>query len=206
MACVKIAKCFAWLFALCGIVLMLGTAVICFASMDSSVKILENPDGAIACSEQLQKSLQSGDLTQVGQLLYGQPNLGAEGTPENACTARLWEAWRGSITLKYSRLYLRDGELGRDGEITVLDVSKVTADMQRRAKTLLQTQLDALEEGDQLSVQERDQILLKALEETLQKDAAYQTREISVKLVFRDGKWWVVPDAAFLKALSGFAE
>jgi len=29
------------------------------------------------------------------------------------------------------------------------------------------------------------------------------TREVTVKLINRDGKWWVVPDQALLQALSG---
>lgn len=203
MAYVKIARFFAVIFALAGIVLMLGTSIICFASIHSSAKILENPDGAVACSEGFRQSLQAGNLTEASGWIYGRPDLGAEGIPEDACAARLWEAYLGSISLDYSRMYLLDGDLGRDGELTVLDVSKVTEGMQRRAKAMLEEKA-ASAEGEQLSQQQREQILLQALEEALREDRAYLTRDVSVKLVFRDGAWWAVPDSVFVSTLTGF--
>ena len=49
------------------------------------------------------------------------------------------------------------------------------------------------------------QILAEALEQSLVQDAKTVTREVKIKLVNRDGSWWVVPDQALLQALAGVA-
>ena len=45
--------------------------------------------------------------------------------------------------------------------------------------------------------------LQDALGEAIEEDARMETVEFTVNLVWRDNKWWVVPDAALLSALSG---
>ena len=49
------------------------------------------------------------------------------------------------------------------------------------------------------------QILNEALQQSLTQDAHTVTLEVTVKLVDRDGGWWVVPEQALLQALTGLA-
>lgn len=193
-----------WIFAVAGTILLVGAILLCFASKDSSTKILENPEGAIACSDRLQACLEAGDLDGVGKLLYGTPDLGAAGTPEDPCAARLWQAYCESLSLTYHRLCLVDGELCREGELTVLNVAGVTEGMQRRARAALAGQSSG-EEGETAPPDSRE-ILMNALEDALREDGETIRKDVSVKLIFRDGQWWAIPDGTFWKTLTTFGQ
>lgn len=207
----KVARFFAVIFAVAGIVLMLGSTVICFASMNSSVKILEYPDDAVACSDDLCAALTAGDYAAMETLLYGQPSLGADAVPGDVCTEKLWEAFRTGIHFEYtSKLYLLDADLARDAQISVLDVAAITAQLETRVKALLEekartaedpsTVLDA--DGGYLP-QVVEEALPEALDQLLAGDPPRSTRNVTVKLIRRDDRWWAVPDQAFWKAISG---
>jgi hypothetical protein len=49
------------------------------------------------------------------------------------------------------------------------------------------------------------QILQEALDQSLRQDLQTVTRDITLKLVNRDGSWWIVPDQALMHALTGLA-
>ncbi|MBO7252160.1 MAG: hypothetical protein J6V25_06010 [Oscillospiraceae bacterium] len=208
----KVARFFSVIFAVLGVVLLLATVVISFASMNSTVKILENPEEALACSEQFQQLLNEGNYSDMAALVYGQPDLGMEGVPDDGYTAMLWDAFRQNISFAYTgKLYLLDSELARDGVITVLDLAAVTKSAQERADKLLQ-QTVANAADDDSSVYEADgtlkksvveQILQQALQQALEEDAAYVSWNVTVKLIRREGKWWAIPDRNFFEALSG---
>lgn len=207
----KVAKIFAVVFAVAGIVLMLGTAVVCFASLNAPVKILENPDGAVTCSEELAQALNEGSFAAAGARMYGQPDLGVGDVPADGYSGLLWQSFCDSISLSYtSRLYLLDADLARDGTIRVLDVSYVTEQVQLKAKALLEQKQSQAEDPAALYDETGyfrqelvEEALQTALRQVLQEDPAYVTKDVTVKLIFRDETWWAVPDQALLQAISG---
>lgn len=206
----KIARFFAVIFAVLGIVLMLGTAILCFASTDATVKLTETPSGAVACSEQLAAALDCGDLMTAGSLLYGSPSLGAEGVSADGVNAMLWSAYLDTMSCELTgKLQLQDAEFARSGTITTLNMEALTAAVQLRAKELLEktvkeaTDMTALYDAENNFRQELiDQVVRDAVQEVLAKDPETTTREFTVKLISRDGQWWAVPDQQLLAALS----
>ena len=50
-----------------------------------------------------------------------------------------------------------------------------------------------------------ESILQQALQQCISQNDQNVILEVTVKLVNRDGAWWVVPDQALLHALSGLA-
>lgn len=207
----KIARFFAVIFAVAGIVVMLGSAVVCFASLDSSVKILEYPQEAAACSESLRDAVLAGDYAALQQLLYGEPQLGGSGAPQNPVSARIWEAFRTGLTFEYTgNLYLLDSQLSRDARIGVPDVSQLLERTEKVLQSLLNQKVLAAE--DPLSVRTPDgtyrntvvdQALPEALEQVLSEELPYITHTVTIQLTRRDDRWWVLPDQAFLTAISG---
>ncbi len=199
------------LFALAGTVLLVGAAVLCLSGLNAGVRIVELPQGAEDCAQAFQEALAAGDLDTTAALLYGQPDLGA-GTPEDAQTALVWEAFRGSLELQFSgSFYATDSGLFRDGELSVLDLSAVTASLEPLAQASLTAMAaeeedpSALYEEDQLREDVLQQVLLQALEQALEQPAQ-STYETTLQLLYQDGQWWIVPDQALLKALSGGLE
>lgn len=207
----KIARFFAIIFAVLGIVLMLGTTVISFACLNRPVGVLENPDQAQRCSEELQQYVNSGDFNAAAGMMYGQPSLGMDGVPQDACTAMIWEAYRSSVSFEYSgSLYLLDSELARDGALTVLDVPALMNSVQARTKNLLEQRIAAAQEeseiydGDgNLRGDVTQQILQEATRQAIDQDASYITQNVTVRVICRDDRWWILPDQTFLQTISG---
>ena len=198
----KVAKFFALLFALCGIVLMLGTTVLAFACMERPVHVLENPDNALRCSEELQQHLNNGDLAAAAGLMYGQPIFTAETAPRDAYTAMLWEAFCDSISFTYtSNLYLLDAELARDGVVTVMDVAAVMDEVQAKARALLAQQTTADGAADKTVT---EQVIRQVLQQVLEEDPACISRNVTIRLIRRNEAWWILPDQDFLNTITGF--
>jgi hypothetical protein len=42
-----------------------------------------------------------------------------------------------------------------------------------------------------------------AIADSIEQDACFKTVEVTVNLIWRDNKWWVLPDTALMSALSG---
>jgi len=64
---------------------------------------------------------------------------------------------------------------------------------------------DIYDENNNFRQELVETILEEALRQAMTQDAKTVTREVTVKLINRDGTWWTVPDQALLQALSGVA-
>lgn len=207
----KVARFFAVIFAVLGICLMLGSFVISFASMNSSVKILEYPQEADVCFDRFSDAVQSGDFAALEQLLYGQPSLGADIAPQDVYSAMVWDAFRENIRFAYTgNSYLLDYELARDASISVLDIPDLTQKLNSAVRASLQEKAVSAEDpallfGDDGNYKPEivEQVLQETLAQILQNKASYTTQNVTIKLIHRDDTWWAVPDQAFLKTISG---
>ena len=209
----KIARFFAAIFAVIGMLLMVGTAGLCFAGVNANVRVLETPKEAIACADALVRALDEGDLSAAAQLMYGQPDLGVKEEPSDPVSERLWEKYREEMACaSANKLYLKGSDFMRDVTITVLDVSSITGSVPARAKVLLEQQVAAATDMNQLYDAENnfrtelvDQVMQQALEQAIREDGRTVTVTGSVKVINRDGQWWAVPDQALLNALNANA-
>lgn len=209
----KIARFFAIIFAVLGFLLLIGSMGLCLFSLNAPVRILEMPQEAVTVSEAFGKALNEGDLTAAAELIYGQPDLGAEGTPADPETAAVWNAFLNSISFAYTgKCQPADTGLSRTAKITILDIAAVTEKLPERAQALVNEKIATAENVTEIydesgSFREElvPQILQQALAQCLSQDAGTVEREVTVKLIHRDGTWWVVPDQALLQALSGMA-
>ena len=207
----KVAKFFAVIFAVLGVVLMLGTAVVCFVSLDASVKLLETPAGAMECADNLADAINAGDYTEAGKLLYGQPDLGVDRAPSDAMGAVIWDAFLESLSFELSgKCYASDEGICRNGTITALHIPSVTENLQTRFRTLLTARVNTASDMAELYDDENNfrselvsEVLQEAVRQALNQDAQYVTYDVTLKLISRDGQWWVVPDDALLTAISG---
>lgn len=207
----KIARFLAVIFAVLGIVLMLGSGVVCFASLGSSVKILEYPQGAAACSESLREAVCAGDYAALEQLLYGNARLGGTDSADDPAAALIWEAFRSNMTLEYTgSLYLLDSQLSQDGKLTVVDVPKLLESMEQKVQELLNQKVLAAQDSARVraadgtyAAETVEEAIREAVSLVLQEELPHTTKHITVQLIHRDGRWWAVPDQAFFSAISG---
>ena len=96
--------------------------------------------------------------------------------------------------------------------MTALDIAGVMEKLPECAQTLVNQKIASAEnitevydESGSFREELGVQILQQALQQSLSQDAQTVTREVTVKLIHRDGTWWVVPDQALLQTLSGLA-
>lgn len=209
----KIARFFAGFFACIGVLLLAGSLAFLLMNQDAPVRVLEMPQEAVGCSDSFAQVLDDGNLKAASLLLYGQPDLGVEGIPGTLENSLLWEAFLSSITFEYTgKCYATQNGFARDASITTLNLDSVTEKLPERAQSLLNQRVAAADnlaeiydEGNHFREELVTQILQEALEQALVQDAKTITREVTLKLIHRDGSWWVVPDQALLQALSGVA-
>jgi len=209
----KIARFFAYIFACIGVLLLVGSMGFLLLNRDAEVRLLELPQEAVSCSDAFVRALNEGDLEAAAQLMYGQPDLGvgtASGNPE---TALLWEAFRDSIAAEQTGAWeVEQSALVRTVSITNLDVSAILGKLPERARSLLDQRIASAEDLAEIYDEENEfreelveEILQEALQQSLAQDAQLVTRDVTLKLVNRDGRWWVVPQENLLQILSGLA-
>ena len=207
----KIARFFSVIFAVFGFLLLLGSLALCLFSLNAPVRVLELPQEAVQVSEAFAQALNDGDLESAAGLMYGQPDLGVSGVPENPESALLWEAFCGSIAFDFTGEWaVEQDALVRTGSLTNLDVSVILGKLPERVQALLDQRIASAESLTEIYDEQNDfreelveEILQEALQQALAQDAQTVTRDVTLKLVNREGRWWVVPHQNLLQILSG---
>ena len=209
----KIARFFAYVFACIGVILLVGSMGFLLLNRNAEAKIRELPQGAVSCADTFAQALNEGDLAGAAQCVYGQPDLGVAGSPEDPRTAAVWNAFVDNISFEYTTQWqIADQGLSRKATITVMDVAAVTENLPKLAQSLVNQKIASAQDITEVydesgSFREKlvEQILQQALQQSLTQNTSGITREVTVKFVNRDGSWWAVPDQALLQALSGLA-
>lgn len=207
----KIAKFFAGVFGAVGMVLLVGSIGLCLFSLNAPARVGQVPEGAVACSAALEAAVTEKDYDRLEDCIYGQPDLGLEGTPQEELSRMVWDLARQKLEFTWQGdCYMQDAILCRDASVTYMDVASVTENLQTRAHALLTMQVENATDMDQLyddngdfRQELLDQVMKTALTQCCTEDARTVTVAVTVELVSRDGQWWAVPDQALLTALSG---
>lgn len=199
------------IFAALGTCLLVGSLCFCLSSLNKPATMVETPQGALDCSEKLMEALKAGDYTAASGYLYGQVDLGVDREPEEEIGKLLWEAFLENMNYKFiGDCYPTTTGIARTVRITTLDPNTTNHDLGQKVDAKLESLLAA--EGDISEIYDgtgnfRDdllrQLLVEAFEKNLKNEATTVTRDIKLNLVYQDGSWWVVPDAALLQAISG---
>ena len=209
----KIARFFAGIFACIGVLLLVGSMGFLLLNRNAAVRVKELPREAVAVSDAFAQALNDGDLEGAAQLMYGQPDLGIEAVLENPESALVWEAFLNSLSFAYSgETQVEQSGLVRTATVTRLDVTTVLGILPARTQALLDQKvasagdLTEIYDGENNFREELvEQSLREALQQILSREAQTVTGEVTVKLVNRDGRWWVVPHQNLLQILTGLA-
>lgn len=207
----KLARFFSVIFGIIGSVLLVGSVALCLFSLDEPVKLAQVPQEAAQCASQVMDALAVGDFSAASKGMYGQPELGGEEVPSDAASALVWDAFLHSISYEFTgNCYATDTGLARKVSVTALDIPSVMENLDARAHALLSQKVASATDMAQLYDENNnfrpeliEQVLSEALSQALAQDAQTVTREVTLGLVCREERWWVVPDAALLQLLSG---
>ena len=206
----KLSKLASAVFAVMGTVLLVGSIGLCMVSWSRPFAGIQPPDGAKDCAQAVLEALDSGDFSAAAQRFSGQPDLGLDREPAAAEGKQLWDAYRASVVVETADgCYSTGTEIYQDAAVTAMDLTAVMAQLNSRAAELLKQKLEEAEdpnailgEAGEVPQQLRDEVRTQALTEALNGSAKTVTRNITLKLVQQDGRWWAVPDTALLEVLS----
>ena len=207
----KIAKFFAGIFGSLGTVLLVGSIGLCLFSLNAPVRMDQIPAGAVECADTLADAVAQKDFEALEACIYGQPELGLTGEPEDALAGMVWELMGQNLEFSWNgECYLKDASLCRDATVRYLDAASVTEKLPARAHALLTHRVEEAtdmvqlyDDGGEFRQDLVEQVLQEAMDQACREDAEIVTADVTVELVHRDGQWWAVPGEALLTALSG---
>lgn len=207
----KIRYLFCAIFAVAAVVLAATTIRIAFENRDSIPVLVSVPQNASARLSQTFDSICSGEFAAAEELIYGHPSLGVDREPEDEVSKLIWNAFVDSLEYELAgECYATEDGLAQDVTFHSMDISSVTANLRERSRTLLELWVEEAEDMTLIydeNHEYREDLVMEALKQAAQQaiveDAKFQTDTITVRLIFRDGQWWVLSDDAFLEAISG---
>ena len=198
-------------FAVIGLCVLAVTAVFCLTFLNSPPIMVNVPDAALECSETLMEAIRTGDYDTASACLSGQPDLGLDREPEDETGKLLWKTFTESFQYEFTgECYATSTGVAHTVMITTLDLSKISSKLSQRLDDLLNVKMttstnmsEVYDEKGNFRQELIQQLLLQALSEILEEDAATVTRGVSLNLVYEYGKWQVALDPALLQAISG---
>ena len=205
----KAARVFAVLLGIVGLVLMAGTAVVCFASLDAPVRA-EVPRAVKDCGAEVARLLSEGDLDGLQTKLYGNPSLGTDRALTGE-TAAVWEIFCGGISCELtSECYVSGSSFAVDATITVPKMASITDSVTDHARAILDERIAAAEkmaelydENNEFRKELIDEIMAQAVELAFAEETEQLTFETTFGFVYQAGQWYVVPDGNLMRALQG---
>ena len=207
----KIARFFGVLFGILGVILLVGTAILCFVSLDAPTEVAQLPQAGLDCAQEVMDALAEGNWEKAASRMYGQPDLGVSAAPESPEAQKLWQAFQKSLTYEFiGPCYATDTGFARNAMVSALKVSSVTDKVSTYAREMLNERIAAATEMAELYDESgefrsdlMDEIMTLALDKALAQNGEMEVVDVTLGLIYRDGAWWVVPDQALLKLLTG---
>lgn len=202
---------FSGLFALLGGMLAAAAVAVSLVSLNAGPRLLMAPQAAVETADAMMAAVCEGDYRAAGQLMYGNPDLGADRKASDAVGVLIWDAFVESLDYALvGSCYATDSGVAQDVTVTCLDLNSVTATLGERSQALLEQRVAAAEDVSEIYDENNDyredfvmDVLYDAAVEALAEDAALLTREVTLNLTYQQGRWLVVPDQAVLSAISG---
>ncbi len=207
----KLSRVVAGIFGVLGILAMTATVWVSFTFRNTNPILLTPAQEARECAAALMDAVQEGKYFGASSLLYGTPDLGMDGEPADTVGVLIWRAFQERFSYEMiGACHATATGLAQDMRISFLDISSVTEHLKSRSQNLLQARVEQAEDVSQVYDENNEfresvvlEVLYQAAEEALAQDARQQTVSITVNLVYRDGRWWVLAEDALLEAISG---
>lgn len=182
-----------------------------FQSINATPVLLEAPEAAEMQIQHMLDKVSAGDFNGAGAMMQGTPNLGVDRAPSSEVGVLLWDAFVDSFTYEItSECYATDSGIAQNIRITCLEIGSVTANLRERSQHKLEQRVAEAEDTSEVYDEENNyredvvmEVLLEAAQDALNEDAKTVTYEVTVNLIHSDGQWWIIPEDALLKAISG---
>lgn len=199
------------LFGILGALCAVGSVTAALRSIDKPPFLVEAPDSASDCAEQLMQSICRGSYEETAKLLLGEPDLELNRAPEDPVGVLLWDAYTASCsyTLEGS-LYPTETGLAQDVHFEALDLEAVLESMNVLAKEIFTARMESAEDTSAIYDKEGNyredfinDALLAAARQALEEHSRTVETELTLQLSRQDGQWLVTADQALLRVICG---
>ena len=202
---------FSLLLAAIGLIAAAAAIFLSGKFVDAKPMLLTPPDVARGKVIMLMNAVAEGNYEEASQAIYGTPDLGVDREAGDEVGVMIWDAFEGSVTYELvGDCYTTDQGLAQNVTLTCLDVTSVTANLKERSQKLLEKRVAEAVDMSEIYDDNNDyredfvmDVLHDAVRDALEEDAKMMTVDLTVKLSYQDGKWWVVADEALYNAISG---
>jgi len=207
----KQTKMLSAIFAAVGLLLAAAAVALSLSCLRAEPVLVSVPEDAEQCAQSLMDAICRGDFAAAERRLYGTPDLGVDRPAADDVGQLIWKEYVDSLEYAFDgEFYATDSGIARDVTITALELASVTQTLGQRSQDLLARRVEKAEDVSQIYDENNEyreefvmNILFDAAFQSLQEDARYSSQKVTLNLVFRQGKWWVMPDPALLSAISG---
>ncbi len=206
-----LSKLFAVLFGLLGIAVAVCAIWVAFTFRSTTPMLLSPAKDAYKNVEAMLQEACSGDYAAASQRILGNPKFGMTYTPQDAAEEMVWEAFCSSFSYELvGECFTTDAGLSQKATITYLELDPITNNLQGEVQALLEERIAAAESMEELYDENNEfhesfvmDALCDVVRESVAKNYRTKTVEVTVNLIWREGQWMILPDAALLSALSG---
>lgn len=207
----KASKIVSVLLILLAVMLGLAAMVLCVFAVHQQPILVSAPRETSQLASQLMDAVCQGDYAAVSSKLQGTPELGVDREPADAVGKLLWNEFHKSMTYELKGdCYAADPGMAVDLSVTYLDFNSVISTLgdrvgkmlEQRAKTA-KDPAELYDENNQYRQELVDEVLAKAAEQALKEDRKTVTEDLTLRMVYEQGHWWVVPDSALIHVISG---
>lgn len=206
-----VKKLFALLFTALGLCSAAAAIYIGMNFTDRNPQLLTLPTVARSQVITMMDAVCEGDYVQAGQCILGNPSLGVDREAADEVGVLIWDAFQDSLSYELvGECYTTEDGLAQNITVTSMDIESVTVQLRDRSQTLLEQRVAEAEDTSEIYDENNEyredfvmDVLYDAAVQALDEDARSRTVELTIKLSYSDGSWWVVSDEALLNAISG---
>lgn len=198
------------IFTAAGLILVIFTGVLAFSARNLPAALLSEPREAEDAVQALVDALNQGDLSQASLVLYGQPAL--EETPDfdNPFLATVWAHYLESLRCQTEGdCVASDSGLSQEIRIDALDIPSALPKVELRYQVLLPLRSESGAAGtvynDDGSYREDFvlSVLDEAAQEVFSQNCVIASRKVTLTLVYRENRWWILPQEGLMNILAG---
>lgn len=202
---------FSGLFGVLGLFTAVLGLVLALSNIDASPVLVEQPKAAREQVETMLDALCEADYDTVSACLYGEPKLGLDREAVDPVGQMLYQALVESFSYEMvGDFHATDSGVSLNVVISALDLDSVTVSLRDRARARLEQRIDEAEDPSEVYGEDheiREEFVMEALHQAardaLAEDATRTTWELSLNLIYENGKWWIMPENTLLQAISG---
>ena len=207
----KSIKCLAAVFGAAALAAAAFGICLAMGKRDALPVLSVTSQGAQCAAAEMLRAVEEGAYDEASCIILGEPDLGVDREADGAVGRLLWDAYQESLEFEpLGELFTTENGVAQRYAVRYLNVESVASNLRVYAEPLLQKRVEEAENVSEVYDEKNEyredvvtEVLCEAAEKALQEKAVYIDREFVVSLTGRDGRWWVIPDAQLLSAISG---